>query len=413
MRPKSRSTRRLPWTAFALPAAMTLNLIACGGDPGGYDGAVRVDTLVGGGIHVRNPEIGAWERNGVPPWRLEVDLRIGRVDGTGPDVFGSVRNVIPDALGRLWVMDSQARELRVFEDDGTFVRAVGREGEGPGEFSGNTCAFAGPDGEIWVEDSRRRWQRFDTTGTLLGGRPSTSNLGCGIRRWTPDGRLAAAGSLMDPETRTSTSYYLIHARDHEGELLEPDTIFPPEVPERPSVTWISADDRFRIVSTIPFAAAPFRQMGPQGDFWVAEGGGPYRIRRQTLEGDTVLVVEREYEPVPVPDSLRDQEIEDFVRDDMSPEDGFDAADVPGVFPPFDRPIPATDGSLWVQRRMGDGAAALDVFSSEGVYLGAAELPPDFGNMFVRFVTRDHMYVRLTDELDVNYVVRLAILRPER
>lgn len=412
MRPQFRSTSRLLWTTFALTAAMTLGLGACGGDTGGYDGAVQVDTLAGGGIHVRNPEIGAWERNGVPPWRLEVDLRIGRVDGTGPDVFGSVRDIIPDALGRLWVLDSQARELRVFEDDGAFVRAVGREGEGPGEFSGNTCAFAGADGEIWVEDGRRRWQRFDTAGTLLGARPSTSNLGCGVRRWTPDGRLAAAGSLMDPETRTSTSYYLIHARDDEGELLEPDTILPPELPERPSVTWVSPDERMRVVMNIPFAAAPSRQMGPHGDFWVSEGGGPYRIRRQTIEGDTLLVVEREYEPVPVPDTLRDVAIEDFVRDDMTPEDGFDPADVPRVFPPFVRPIPATDGSLWVQRLVEDGEVALDVFSPEGVYLGAAEIPPEFENMSVQLVTPDHVYVRLTDELGVNYVVRLAILRPD-
>lgn len=412
MRRQFRRTSRVPWTTFAVTAVLTLGLGACGGDTGGYDAAVEVDTLAGGGIHVRNPDIGVWERDGVAPWRLEVDLRIGRLDGTGPDVFGNVRDIIPDALGRLWVLDSQARELRVFEDDGTFVRAVGRAGAGPGEFSGNPCAFAGADGEIWVEDRRRRWQRFDTTGTLLGARPSTSNLGCGVRRWTPDGRLAAAGVLMDPETRTSTSYYLIHARDDEGELLEPDTVLPPEVPERPSVTWVSPDERMRIGSTIPFAAAPSRQMGPHGDFWVSEGGGPYRIRRQALEGDTLLVVEREYEPVPVPDSLHDQAIEDFVRDDMTPEDGFDPADVPRVFPPFVRPIPATDGSLWVQRLVEDGAAALDVFSPDGVYLGAAEVPPEFENMFVELVTADHMYVRLTDELGVNYVVRMAILRPE-
>ena len=37
-------------------------------------------------------------------------------------------------LGRLWIGDSQGKDVRVFDADGQFVRAVGQPGEGPGEF---------------------------------------------------------------------------------------------------------------------------------------------------------------------------------------------------------------------------------------------------------------------------------------
>ena len=176
-----------------LAAGVVLALFGCGAGEPGPPAAATVDTLPSGALHVTSAPQGVWALTGAEPWRLVEDLRIGEFDGTGPYVFGSLRSVIPDPMGRIWVLEGQAFELRLFDAEGRFVRAVGRQGEGPGEFASNPCAFAGPDGEIWVE-SGGRWQRFDTAGVLLGGQPVTSTLGCGIRRWLPDGRFLAVNS---------------------------------------------------------------------------------------------------------------------------------------------------------------------------------------------------------------------------
>ena len=66
----------------------------------------------------------------------------------------------------------------------------------------------------------------------------------------------------------------------------------------------------------------------------------------------------------------------------------------------------------MRRYIAEGVESFDIFDDEGRYLGQPELPAGFGSMSVRLIRGDRMYVIDTDELGVNYVVRLEILRPE-
>jgi len=154
---------------------------ACGGDGGGDAGAV-VDTLASGAVRVRNSG-----RPAVAPWHLAEDLRIGSVDSDGPDQFGHVRDVTADALGRIYVLDSQAKEVRVFEPNGRHLRTIGREGEGPGELAHPIRLEWGPEGALWIVDfGNRRYEVFDTTGTRLTSRPMLAgSFGFG-NRWAGD-----------------------------------------------------------------------------------------------------------------------------------------------------------------------------------------------------------------------------------
>src|SRR5690554_4378969 len=113
-------------------------LAACGG--GAQPQASGVETVVdsaGGVVHVGN--------TGTPPaWRTERTLLLGAVDG-GPEEFGSIRSVLADADGNIYVADEVAQEIRVFAPDGRHVRTIGRKGAGPGE-------FAGLYGLAWLDD---------------------------------------------------------------------------------------------------------------------------------------------------------------------------------------------------------------------------------------------------------------------
>lgn len=361
-----------------LLAPAALLVASCSSDVGAVlaEGVVA-DTLANGAVHVTTPAEGLWELTGAQPWRLVEELRIGQVDGDGPEVFGSVRNVIPDSLGRIWVMDAHAHELRVFDSEGEFVYAVGGPGDGPGEFIGNTCAFPGPAGEIWVEDARRRWQRFDLGGDLIDSHPVTNNLGCGIRHWTPDGRFLVVlteGSSIDGTRKT---FYLSNTFSDDGELVPADTVPSPELTFEHDIMWTSADGVGRIISSIPFVHRPSWVLAPMGDFFVADEPGAYKIRRQSLAGDTLLVMERPFDPVPVSEDERAEAIDTFVPEGYTAEPSFSPGDVPTVHPPFDRFFVAGDGTVWVNSQRGDGEMAVDVFSADGHFLGSAEVPDDF------------------------------------
>ena len=81
-----------------------------------------------------------------------VDLRIGALDGPAPYVFGRVAGIVEGPLGRIFIADQLAHEIRVFDTEGAFLFSIGREGQGPGEFTGPCCLSFAPDGTLWVRD---------------------------------------------------------------------------------------------------------------------------------------------------------------------------------------------------------------------------------------------------------------------
>ena len=116
----------------------------------------------------------------------KVLMTLGRagVAGNGPDTFNQPSAVAGAASGHIFVADghgtgptSNARVVK-FARDGTFVKAWGKPGSGPGEFSDpHTLAFDSR-GRLFVGDrNNNRIQIFDQEGKFLEqwtqfGRPS-------------------------------------------------------------------------------------------------------------------------------------------------------------------------------------------------------------------------------------------------
>jgi hypothetical protein len=399
---------RLAPTALRTSVALLAFVAACGGERV-VARAVGVDTLASGALHVRNTGEGLWAREGAPPWELIEELRIGRVNGNTPDVFGQARSVVPDAAGRIWVLDSQAAELRLFDADGRFVRTVGGKGDGPGQLGGATppCAFRGPGDEIWTEEPRRRWQRFDSAGKLIGQHAITSVLACATRVWRPDGRLLVTTARQDPATGEARALFVLH-EPRSDSLIPRDTFPAPELPPSRMIVWARTGGADRSERVLPFWPRAFSIVAPSGQLWISDGGSAYAIRQQTIAGDTIMVVERAYEPVPIDEAVRQRAIEEFQPEGMVAEGGFDPNQVPRVYPPFDGFHVGADGTLWVRRTLAGGVGALDVFTADGEYLGEAGIPDDFGGITLHYATADKLYGIARDALGVQYVVRLGV-----
>jgi hypothetical protein len=65
-------------------------------------------------------------------------------------IFGVIGDVAVDAQGNLYALDQQLSQISVFDKDGNFLRTIGREGEGPGEFRRASQLFTTPDNKIAV-----------------------------------------------------------------------------------------------------------------------------------------------------------------------------------------------------------------------------------------------------------------------
>lgn len=353
---------------------------------------------------------GEWAQTGSDPWRLVPDLSIGEIEGEPAQMFGSITDVLPGPGGGIWVLDGQALELRLFDALGELVRTVGGAGDGPGEFRGNTCAFLGPDGEVWVEN-RRTWHRFSRDGDLLDTRPSGRSASCTIVAWTPSGSLVLTVVSRDPETATWQTSFVLQTFSTDGQIASSDTVMVRPAPTRPGLEWQDAEGRTVINGAIPLSQQAFSRMGPTGDHWVVDGTGDYLVRRESVTGDTLLVFGREFEPVPAPDSLRARLISELDHTMFGMPVDFDPSDVPTTFPPIDEVHISPDGTAWLVRRVQGGRREFDVFSPSGRYLGPVAIPSGYIDMSVRSVHEDYILATLTDELGVQCAVRFVVDKP--
>ena len=65
-------------------------------------------------------------------------------------IFGVIGDIAVDAQGNWYALDQQLSQINVFDRDGNFLRTIGREGEGPGEFRRASQLFTTPDNKIAV-----------------------------------------------------------------------------------------------------------------------------------------------------------------------------------------------------------------------------------------------------------------------
>ncbi|MCE2399079.1 MAG: hypothetical protein J4F34_08660 [Gemmatimonadetes bacterium] len=104
-----------------------------------------------------------------PLRRAELVQPARRVFGSekeGPELFGGVGTARFHPNGALWIADSQAQEIRVFDpDSGAHLFTIGGLGDGPGEF--RQIRFLGFDGEgnaFLYDHEHRRLSVFSGSG---------------------------------------------------------------------------------------------------------------------------------------------------------------------------------------------------------------------------------------------------------
>jgi hypothetical protein len=384
-----------------IAVTFVLLLAACGtGDAPSWAGSV--DTLTTGVVRVRSPAEGVWgDRRG----QLDETLRIGSVDDGGPDQLGHVQDVTVDDLGRLYVLEAQAKEVRVFGSDGRHVRTFARAGAGPGELKRPLALEWGPGGRLWIVDfGNRRYEVFDTTGAYVAShRLPTGSFGFS-NHWGSEGLLhERIVEVGEGGRRTMT----VRRRLAGDTLVEEDTFPVPETPEPETieVTIREGDQAFTDEWPIPLAPHSVLAQDAAGGWWISDPGADYRIAELDLRGDTIRILERTYEPVPVSTEQRRAALEDL------PEGTELSADrIPSVHPPVDEILPGRD-DLWVKRRTAMDRTGYDVFGGDGRYLGelVADIPLDRLTLTDR--RGDTAVGVLLGPLDVPYVVKLSVQYP--
>lgn len=135
------------WRVFAV--ALVLFVIAVvvmstRSHAAGWAGKVAT---VNGVKTVQNPATGF-----APPATVKLPevWRIGGDSESEEDLFGVISDIDIDAAGNVYLLDSQLSEVKIYSPQGEFVKSIGREGEGPGEFRRPVSMFFTGEGNVAV-----------------------------------------------------------------------------------------------------------------------------------------------------------------------------------------------------------------------------------------------------------------------
>lgn len=95
---------------------------------------------------------------------LVEEVRIGSLSGTAEYSFSDINSIAVAQSGAIYVDDAHPPSIRHFDPDGRFVRWIGKEGEGPGEFRSIAGISVLPDGRLAAWDRRGRITVYGTDG---------------------------------------------------------------------------------------------------------------------------------------------------------------------------------------------------------------------------------------------------------
>lgn len=153
---------------------MACAALGCGAPPEAGDGTTGGDGTTAFTVRDSAGVVIA-ENVGEPPVTIIVDgpplLDIGVADGDPARQLSGVVGAVLTSAGTLVIADGATGELRFFDEAGDFIRSVGREGEGPGEFRALGALF--PRGDSLVAHDTRSWRFsiFDAGGELVRTTP--------------------------------------------------------------------------------------------------------------------------------------------------------------------------------------------------------------------------------------------------
>lgn len=384
---------RVPVLGLVVLTALAPGISACSGrgSPARNGWRGTIDTTSSGTVVVDNTGSGMWADSAR---HLTVRLRIGKARGQGPAVFGDITAVGIGPHGRLYALDGQVQEIRVFSRDGRFVRTIGRRGAGPGELQGALGFSWEPAGRLWVVDAGNgRYSVFDSTGAFLESHSRPLGV---VHPWL--GGFDSAGDLYDVSPGLtarkwlSFTYYRIAPPYDSLERLPP-LVYPHPVQPAPMAA-------FDLMPRLTFA------FGPPGRFWFAATDA-YRIYERTPAGDTTRIVELSRPPSPISGAEKDSVMAQ-AREEHVPPGIFKRSDIPDTRPYVERIVAGRHGRIWVVTSVSSAGTSFDVFDRTGRYLGSLESPVPIRALPPPVADGDTLAGVTTDSLGVQYLV-LAVV----
>ena len=381
--------------AFRLMACVLLILGVAAGSA--FAAGPREETK-DGVVHVMNPA-----KPMQKPVTIEME-EVWRIGGEDDDeIFGVITDVLKDKDGNFYLLDSQLSEIKVYSADGEYLRTIGREGEGPGEFRAAFNMFLVPGGNIGVLQAfPSKVITLTPDGNPADDYPLPDAQGEGFRvlfaAQSAGDKLALIYGLNQPSESgfTQTSVLALIDKDRNETRLHSQSsgmeaanavIAEKEWDSFRNGRWAAAADG-RVFAAPTFQEYKINVWGPDGKIQrVIHREYPDHMRTADQKEELLEIYKGFTRRIPIPD------IKYEIEDKYNQISGIYARD---------------DGTLWVQTSRGvwdldDGVVGVwDVFDKKGQFIKQVSLegegvPREDGMFFVGdrlFVVTDWLHAMM-------------------
>ncbi|MGH7582185.1 MAG: 6-bladed beta-propeller [Gemmatimonadales bacterium] len=384
---------------IAMDSTLRIALVAAVAGCGGANtpGLARsvTDTLPGGVIRVMNSGPTAWaDTNG---WKL-LYVRTVQPASDAPGELISPWEIVLLNDGRLLVHDVNPTSIKVYDSTGRYLRSIGREGAGPGEYHAPEIAVV-RDTLVIHDPQLTRLTVTTLDGKLVRSFPSVCcQFGLPISV-DDSARIRVAANAPGGRGYQWIEFTMT------GDRI--DSMLPP-IAEPPKV-WEQRTATGSTTFYVPFAGQ--NQYLPLGDGMLLYGNTDRYTLLVTRRGtDTVRIFGRTgVTPIPVPSTLRDSMFNLIVNGNARARNVAKLSDVPHTYPSWISAAEDGDGNIWIERRTAaDTLRTFDVFDSAGVLLGSVPAPFQRARLMSFAAGRVAVY-----DTDANDLPRIRIFRIDR
>jgi hypothetical protein len=335
-------------------------------------GAGEVAT-VDGVTHIKNS---ATPSDGTETLELK---ELWRAGGESDDaIFGLIIKCLVDKEGNIYLLDTQLNEVQVYSPDGTQIKTLSREGDGPGEIRGPADMLFLPDGTLGILQAMpgkivKVDLQGDPAGTITA---SSGDASSGIVVFTNaagnENGLIISGVKIAPQEGGQNRTHFIASFDLEGNekvrYYEQNQVWDFSNFE------LSEKGQY-------FPHGRYTALSEDGRVYTTPHRNEYKINVYKPDGTLDRVIEREYEPVRRNED--EMNVINAAMDAARTQFPFEIkTSVEETEPDISRLFIDHEGQLWVLTSRGQRVedenviAAYDVFDRDGNYIKKVNVAGD-------------------------------------
>ena len=324
--------------------------------------------------------------------------------------FESVIDVVCDNDGYVYVCDSRANNIKKFDSSGNFIKTIGREGQGPGEFN-RPSRIAITNGRLFVWDSRNmRLCVLSPDGEFI------KSLTISIEERPQqiialsNGDLVIAVEKFDIRERDKPQDYIIDI--YSPNLEKKKTVYSHQIWRN---KYIKKGNRFGNVPQ-PFSPLICWDVSPTGKIIVGNSEN-YEIGVYDSQKGKIFSFVHKYEPIKVTDKDKEKffasmgTVSEGVMKMGANEFTRKITEFPKFKPAFRRIKVDSEGNILVmcyRKNPNEEGKFFDAFDSQGNYFGNVQITNNVGYPYYAHIRDGIFWKRRIDKEGFTKIVKYRI-----